>query len=68
MKKEVGWSVHMQHGKSSKNEEEMEVEGPALQMTLIAAKIFSVSVSSTITYAILVHSQHSVLAFELTHR
>ena len=68
MSKEVEWSLHMQHGKSSKDEEEVEKEGSAFQMTLIAAKIFSVSVASAITYAILVHSQDSVLDMELTYR
>ena len=65
---EVEWSLHMQHGKSSKDEEEMEKGGFALQMTLTAAKIFSASVASAITFAILVHSQDSVLAMELTYR
>merc|ERR1719237_1878428 len=69
MSKEAGWSHHVQHEKSSKDEEEVEKEeSAAFQMTLIAAKIFSVSVASAITYAILVHSQDSVLDMELTYR
>ena len=67
-KKEVERSLHMQHEKSSKDEEEVDKERSAFQMTLIAAKVFSVSVASTITYAILVHSQDSVLDMELTFR
>jgi len=68
MSKEVERSLHMQHEKSSKDEEEVDKERSAFQMTLIAAKVFSVSVASTITYAILVQSQDSVLDMELTFR
>ena len=47
-------------------DEDMPIEaGGSVHVTLFAAKIFSVSVSSSITY---VHLQDSVLAMELTYR
>ena len=50
-------------------DDELPIEaGGSVHVTLFAAKIFSVSVSFSITYAIMVHSQDSVLAMELTYR
>ena len=49
-------------------DEDMPIEaGGSVHVTLFAAKIFSVSVSSSITYVHL-HLQDSVLAMELTYR
>ena len=65
MLKEVEWSLHIQHGKLARDEEEVEAD---VQMGLNAAKVFSVSIASIITYVILVHLQESVLSMELTYR
>ena len=56
MPKEMGWSFQI---------EDVEAD---VQMGLNAAKVFSVSVASIITYVILVHLQESVLSMELTYR
>ena len=50
-----------------KDMEPRQVEG-SLHVALMAAKLFSTIISTIIVNVILVHSQDSVLALELSHR
>ena len=67
IQKVIEGSVNMVYDKPAEDEDMPIEAGGSVHVTLFAAKIFSVSVSSSITYVHL-HLQDSVLAMELTYR